>query len=182
MLAFDIETTGLDSNVDHITAASVYDPRHNIQKTFIFPLGDSVSEFVGYLDNADKLCAFNGAAFDIPFIEAAFALPPTKTYQWRLKLFDLCEMSSQVFHEKFSLNQILLYNNIDVKTSSGKEAIQMARRYEWDALANYCMHDTIKTWQISNRPIIKLPIRTYKKQTVILNQIDTEAPFFDIIH
>jgi uncharacterized protein YprB with RNaseH-like and TPR domain len=36
MLAFDIETEGLDSDRDGITVASVYDPDRGIKKTFFF--------------------------------------------------------------------------------------------------------------------------------------------------
>lgn len=75
MLAFDIETTGL-SDSDTVTAACVYDPARSIKETFLFSRGydsprtsSDPARFLQLLDDADVLCAFNGARFDIPFIQ-----------------------------------------------------------------------------------------------------------------
>jgi len=69
MLAFDLETTGLNPRQHIITCAGVYDPDSKLERIFIFPKGDDPEEFMVLLDKADRLCAFNGARFDIPFIQ-----------------------------------------------------------------------------------------------------------------
>jgi len=138
MLAFDIETTGLQST-DTITAACLYDPDNNINKTYIFALGSDYNDLIREMDNAEQLCAFNGARFDIPFMQKEWNIPPEKIQAWRLKLFDIYETSMQVFKKGFSLNQLLSYNNIPNKTGHGKEAIMLAQQAMWSELGEYCM-------------------------------------------
>jgi len=67
MLAFDIETTGLDKNA-RATCACAYDPDAGIDQLFFFKDGTQ-EDFFALLDQADSLCAFNGARFDIPFLQ-----------------------------------------------------------------------------------------------------------------
>lgn len=162
MLAFDIETTGLKSS-DIITAACLYDPERDIEYTYIFALGDDPSDFIKQMDNADQLCAFNGARFDIPFMQREWQIPQAKIQEWRLKLFDIYEMSIQVFKKGFSLNQLLMRNGIPVKTGSGKDAIVLAQTGQWAELGDYCMHDTKKTYAVSNLSRVHLPLHTTEK-------------------
>jgi uncharacterized protein YprB with RNaseH-like and TPR domain len=76
MLAFDIETEGLDSRFDEITVACIYDGERGIKRTFNFAAAiksrqkhDELKEaFLQALDEAETLCCFNGIRFDIPFI------------------------------------------------------------------------------------------------------------------
>jgi len=75
MLSFDLETTGLNPATCAITCACAYDPERGIERYFLFPLGDDPEEFLQLLDEADRLCAFNGARFDIPFLQVALGLP-----------------------------------------------------------------------------------------------------------
>jgi hypothetical protein len=157
MLSFDIETTGL-AITDTITTACAYDPENNIHKTFIFPLKDNPMEFIKLLDAAPALCAFNGAQFDIPFIQKEWGIPNEQVAKWRLKLFDIYETCKIVFKQGFSLNQLLLANNIHVKTGTGKEAIVLAAQSKWLELGDYCMQDTIKTYKVSTLPLVCLPL------------------------
>jgi uncharacterized protein YprB with RNaseH-like and TPR domain len=142
MLSFDIETTGL-SPTDRITCACIYDPVLHIHKTYIFPLGDSIEDFLSHLHAAESLCAFNGARFDIPFIQRQWGVPDEQVQKWRLKLCDVYESCQQVFGKGFSLNQLLQYNGIPVKTGSGKEAIVLAEQEKWLELGEYCMQVTL---------------------------------------
>jgi uncharacterized protein YprB with RNaseH-like and TPR domain len=91
MLAFDIETTGLLSDVDSITVASVYDPDRDIRKTFFFMRDgydrqNNINEFLETLDAAESLCCFNGIRFDIPFIIAHFNVAPERYTPWFMKV------------------------------------------------------------------------------------------------
>ena len=62
MLAFDLETTGLDPEVDDVTCACAYDPDAGVDLTFFFRggVGDTPEAFFALLDGAARLCAANG--------------------------------------------------------------------------------------------------------------------------
>ena len=169
MLSFDIETTGLNPT-DRITAACAYDPVEKIQATFIFPTGGDPEEFMQLLDNAQTLCAFNGARFDIPFIQRAWGVPEDRVARWILKLVDVYDMCYLVFKKGFSLNRLLTLNQIPVKTGDGKEAIELALQNKWQELGDYCMQDTIKTHTVTSLPVIKLPL-THCQSEVQLNSL-----------
>lgn len=64
----DIETTGLSSEHDEITMIGIYNGKE--MKTFIsgIDLGDAAAELGKY----KQLITFNGARFDLPFIEQEF--------------------------------------------------------------------------------------------------------------
>lgn len=163
MLAFDIETTGL-GEADTITAACAFDPSRNIERTFIFSQGGDPHEFIALLDEADVLCAFNGVRFDIPFMQKEWKLSDSRVHVWVAKLVDVYEMAMLVFRRGFSLNQLLIANKIDVKTGTGKEAIELAHRGAWAELGEYCMQDTKKTHAVTSLAKIITPLSfpTYK--------------------
>ena len=105
MLAFDIETTGLNAFSDRITVASVFDPDRGIRKSFNFCVGDveaAKAEFLRHLDEADVICAFHGARFDLPFVIQRFNVPPERWQPWYERLFD--------YFEVLSLRDVLLFN------------------------------------------------------------------------
>ena len=70
MLSFDLETTGLDPISHDVTCACAYDPDAGVDRLFFFGLGDDPEGFFALLDAAPVLCAFNGAKFDVPFLQA----------------------------------------------------------------------------------------------------------------
>ncbi len=77
MLGFDIETEGLDSRVDDIIVASIYDAENGVSRTFNFAKDPLKREserdaFIKALDDAESLCCFHGIRFDIPFIAKRF--------------------------------------------------------------------------------------------------------------
>ena len=181
MLAFDIETTGLDFAKDHITVACVYDPVAGVRKSFVFPKGDSPAEFMDMLDRADVLCAFNGAVFDLTFIQRQWNVPVGRVFRWRIKLYDVFENCRQLFSSTFSLNSLLLLNNIKVKTGSGKEAVQMAHAGRWRELCDYCMQDTIKTWSVSNLSTIQIPVPLGRGLQLMLDQENWAAHRFYVV-
>lgn len=157
MLAFDLETTGPSISCDSIMCAAVYDPDAGIQKYFIFPLGDSPEEFMLLLDQADRLCSFNGARFDIPLIERCFCPGEERVRVWRLKLHDVFEACTLALGITFSLESLLELNGIPGKTGSGVHAIQLALDQDWTALGDYCLNDTVRTHQVSSLQRIRLP-------------------------
>lgn len=116
MLSFDIETEGLNMNVNRITVACIYDPDADIKRGFNFIVGSEeeiavvVEEFLSHLDKADCLCSFNGARFDIPFIVKRFNVPHERYSKWFLKLFDYFEICKLVLGSTCSLNRLLEAN------------------------------------------------------------------------
>ncbi len=157
MLAFDLETTGLDMKRDIITCAAVYDPDAGVERVFFFTRGDSPDEFMRLLDEASSLCAFNGAAFDIPFIATQFSPPLWRVAAWRLKLHDAFVACKWGLGVTFPLQALLEHNGLPGKTGSGKDAIRQFEQGLWDELGEYCMHDTKVTHSISSRPLIVVP-------------------------
>lgn len=168
MLAFDIETTGLNFYSDRITVASIYDPERNIERNFNFMVGDvvqNIHDFLLALDEADTLCAYNGVKFDLPFIIQRFHIRPERYTPWFLKLYDPFQFCSLIFRSSCSLNRILETNGEEVKTGSGLQAVQWAEEGEWEKLESYCMMDTKLTWKISSRNDVVIPL-TRKKPIV----------------
>lgn len=162
MLAFDLETTGPDRSTDAITCAAVYDPEAGIERYFIFSDDagserDDPEDFMKLLDQASRLCAFNGARFDIPLIERCFVPDAGRVRAWRLKLHDVFEACKLALDLTFTLQSLLELNGIDGKTGSGTDAIQFALDKDWQSLGDYCLNDTKKTYHVSLLPRILLP-------------------------
>jgi hypothetical protein len=166
MLAFDLETTGLNPREALITCAAVSDPGAGLERVFFFarlkddrlvPMLDDAEEFMLLLDQADRLCAFNGARFDLPFIEHCLRPGPERVLSWRLKLHDVFEACKLALGVTFTLDALLAHNSIPGKTGSGCNAIQLAEEGRWDALGEYCLNDTRKTHRVSSLQRILLP-------------------------
>jgi hypothetical protein len=157
VLAFDIETTGLDSETCHVTCACAYDPDRGVERSFVFARGDSPAEFVSLLDEAPRLCAFNGVRFDVPFLAKKWDISDETVGRWMQKMVDPFEACKLALGQTFSLNKLLTENGLDVKTGSGLEAVHMANEGRWDELAEYCMHDTKMTHAATVLPVMKIP-------------------------
>ena len=70
--ALDIETTGLDQSRDYVTTVSLFDSKG--AKTFIRGQDLTAQRLTSALEETDLLVTYNGARFDIPFLEAEFNL------------------------------------------------------------------------------------------------------------
>jgi len=64
----DIETTGLSSNFDEITVVAV----HSSHVTRTFVRGKNLGDFPKAMKAYPLVVTFNGACFDLPFLEASF--------------------------------------------------------------------------------------------------------------
>lgn len=161
MLAFDLETTGPHVSSDDITCAAVYDPDAGLERYFLFlpsaPRPDDPEEFMRLLDRADRLCAFNGARFDIPLIERCFRPAPARVWAWRMKLHDVFEACKLALEVTFPLDALLDLNGLPGKTGSGADAVRMALEGDFEKLGEYCLNDTRRTHQVSSLDVILLP-------------------------
>jgi hypothetical protein len=172
MVAFDIETTGLDPLRHRMTAASLFNGR-GLCKSYVFK-GENMEEdrvlaeeFMAHLDEAPKLCAFNGIRFDIPFIAKSLHVPPARVHAWVYKTFDVFETCKLGLGKTFSLARLLSANGLESKTGSGLEAIQLARERRWGELASYCLQDTRLTFLVSSQRAVVLPIRANERVMVL---------------
>lgn len=177
VLAFDIETTGLDPERCEVTCACAYDGA-GVERTFVFePAGPRRSdhprdygfaggwghpeEFMALLDAAPRLCAFNGVRFDVPFLCRRWGVPAWRAAAWVAKLLDPFEASRLGLGRTFGLEALLRANGLQGKTGSGKEAVRMAAEGRWAELGAYCMHDTIMTHRVATLPRMALPLRRF---------------------
>ena len=166
LLAFDIETTGLRAGVDAVTCACAYDPCNGIEATFLFkPEAEAGAEalanregFMGLLDAAPRLCAFNGVRFDVAFLAKCWGVADGRVGGWVRKLVDPFEASKLVLGRTFSLGRLLGCNGLQGKTGSGLEAVAMARDGRWEELGEYCMHDTRMTHAAASLGTMALPV------------------------
>ena len=168
MLAFDLETSGMDPRTNLITCAAVHDPDAGIERIFYFARLDEqtnslvpnlhhAEEFMALLDAADRLCAFNGARFDLPFLQCQLAAAPERVMRWRLKLHDVFEACKLALDVTFTLKSLLELNGLPGKTGSGADAIQLALDGDWSRLGEYCLNDTRVTHRVSSLHVILLP-------------------------
>ena len=150
MLAFDIETTGLDPAKCVVTVVCTQDYATGERRSYEFARtrdenpedhAELVGALAAALDAAPALCAFNGVRFDLPFLETAFGLPAAQVVGWVLKTSDILEQCRLLHGCTFSLNMLCEANGVQVKSSSGLEAVHMAQRREWQRLREYCADD-----------------------------------------
>lgn len=157
MLAFDLETTGLVAREHDIICAGACDPASGFERTFIFPLGDDPEDFMRLLDEADRLCSFNGARFDIPFMQERWRVPAERVHRWRLKLHDVFEACRAAVGATFSLDALLKENGLPAKSGNGAWAVQLAAERDWDRLRAYGLDDARLTHMVSSLELIRLP-------------------------
>ena len=175
MVAFDIETMGLNPLRDRITAAAVFSG-DGLCKVFVFKDEDREAdarlkeEFIAILDGAPRLCAFNGVRFDIPYIIKNWQLDPERAHHWVRKTVDIFEACKLGLRQIFNLSQLLSVNNMESKTGSGAEAVELARNREWEKLGAYCLQDTRLTYLATAQLGVMLPLHTAAGQRLAVDR------------
>ena len=169
MLAFDIETTGLDPSNSVVTVVCTEDFRTGERRAYEFgrvragePQNEARlrEELVQAFDAADSLCAFNGVRFDIPFLHKALHLPQETTAAWLLKTTDILEAARLGLFgptHTFGLNLLCQHNQVAVKSGSGLQAIKFAQEGRWDALLSYCADDVRILCDLYRRRLLNNP-------------------------
>jgi uncharacterized protein YprB with RNaseH-like and TPR domain len=149
--ALDIETTGINLE-DKITCVAIV--KKNMSWVWTFKdevVKQNSREYIQeQLDSATVIYTYNGATFDIPFLQREFQYSNEVVGKWMLKLIDpLYAARALLGYEACpKLSDVLRLNGVQPKTSSGREAIEMAKQGRWDDLANYCLNDTKITFEM----------------------------------
>jgi hypothetical protein len=169
MLAFDIETTGLDPAHSVVTVVCTQDYHTGERRAYEFgrvracePHNEGLlrEELIHAFDAADSLCAFNGVRFDIPFLHAALKLSPETTAAWLFKTTDILEAARLGLFgpaHTFGLNLLCQHNQVAVKSGSGLQAIKFAQEGRWDALLSYCADDVRILCDLYRRRVLNNP-------------------------
>ena len=150
MLAFDIETTGLDAGSHEVTVICCEDFFTGQKYTFEYArtrklgalaVDQLTTELIRLLDNATSLCAFNGIRFDLPFMHRALGLSDATVTGWIVKTSDILECSRLIYGQTFSLNLLCECNGMPMKSGTGLQAISLAFNEQWEELNAYCADD-----------------------------------------
>jgi hypothetical protein len=170
MLAFDIETTGLDRDRCQVTVVCTEDFRTGEKRAYEFgralqggeeaQLHALKEQLVEAFDAAESLCAFNGVRFDLPFLYKALRLPEATVAGWMVKTTDILEACRlQVFGPRhtFGLNLLCQHNGVPMKSSSGCEAVRMAAQGRWQELLDYCADDVRILCDLYRRKVLRNP-------------------------
>ena len=148
MLAFDIETFGLDPRCAKISVICTECIFTGKRKTFEFAKHDRevggpptalTTELVATLDAVQSLSAFNGVRFDLPFMQIALGIPEETVRAWVLKTTDILEYSRLILNGcTFKLDLLCERNGMAMKSGTGLHAISLAQEAKWEELNSYC--------------------------------------------
>lgn len=174
MIAFDIETEGIDPVLYDVNCVCFYDGcGFEASVMFCDCRGDTVESAIRknrvlqILDGADQLCAFNGVNFDVYFLAVRWGLGDERVGRWVQKMVDLHEACALCLRRYVSLRQVALWNPGAgvVKDGSGLDAISYARDGELEKLSAYCMNDARLVWCLAQLEEVDLYWKD-KKYTV----------------
>lgn len=169
MLAFDIETTGLDPSNSVVTVVCTEDFHTGERRAYEFgrvracePHNEALlrEELIHAFNEAESLCAFNGVRFDIPFLHKALRLPQETAAEWLLKTTDILEAARLGLFgpaHTFGLNLLCQHNQVAVKSGSGIQAIKFAQEGKWEALRSYCADDVRILCDLYRRRLLNNP-------------------------
>lgn len=152
---FDIETTGLSKHRNQVTTASF----HCGGETTTLVAGDDLTRETvrEELDTADLLVSFNGARFDVPFLESSFGLSIGTPH---LDLMYPCRQAGLSGGLKAIEREIGIGR--EEKGVDGREAVRLWHAYErgdeeaLDRLVRYNRDDTRNLETLADRVATRL--------------------------
>ena len=157
---FDIETTGLDHERDAVTTVSV----HRDGETATLVRGDDLT--AGALEetfaDAGLLVTFNGARFDVPFLETSFDVDLDYPH---LDLMYACRSLGLTGGLKPIEREIGI--DRDRPDLSGRDAVRLWREYErgdraaLDTLVSYNREDTVNLATLADHVTTRLDERVF---------------------
>lgn len=157
---FDIETTGLDKRRDRVTTVSLH--CENETTTLVRGHDLTADRLRREFEAADMLASFNGARFDIPFLETAFDVEVTTPH---LDLMYPCRRLGLSGGLKPIERELGIERELpDV---DGREAVRLWHRYEagdedaLDRLIAYNREDAINLRRLADRVTSDLHERVF---------------------
>lgn len=151
----DIETTGLSPGYDRITMIGIYNGKET--KTFI--KGIDLDEAPLELARYKQLVTFNGARFDLPFIEREF--PGIFNHLHIDLLYPLKKIGYSGGLKKIE-QQLGMKRSEETEGISGFDAVRLWKRYErgdeesLDILVKYNMEDIVNLEKIIDMTYLKM--------------------------
>jgi DNA polymerase elongation subunit (family B) len=150
-IALDIETNGLDMELDHPTVICIWSP--TMERTFFYH--DDTAELIHILNTCRYIYTFNGVAFDIPWVakHCNFA----DVGMWLRKTVDPLFFMQQCmgYGASKKMDIVLRENGMECKCASGLDAIRFWEEERLDELQNYCMMDARLTYSLCTLPVLK---------------------------
>ena len=150
----DIETTGLDHTHDDVTCVSF----HRGGRTETLVNGDDLTrENLQELLEAPLLVTFNGARFDVPFLESAFGLEIDRPH---LDLMYPCRRVGLTGGLKAIEPEVGIER--DRPDLSGEDAVRLWREHErgvdgaLETLVSYNREDTVNLRTVADRTVERL--------------------------
>ena len=151
---FDIETTGLNHTYDEVTCVSA----HRGGETETLVNGDDLTrENLAELLDAPLLVTFNGASFDIPFLEESFGLEIDRPH---LDLMYPCKRAGLTGGLKAIEPEVGVER--DRPDLSGKDAVRLWREHErgvdgsLETLVSYNREDTVNLRTVAEGTVERL--------------------------
>ncbi|AUX09693.1 hypothetical protein AArcSl_2068 [Halalkaliarchaeum desulfuricum] len=161
---FDIETTGLDQRRDRVTTVSLH--RSGETTTLVRGHDLTADRLRREFEAADMLATFNGARFDVPFLEESFGLDVTTPHldlMYPCRKIDLSGGLKPIERE--------LGIERELPDVDGREAVRLWHRYEdgdedaLDRLIAYNREDAVNLRRLADRVTGELHDRTFPVDT-----------------
>ncbi len=147
----DIETTGLTPGYDQITVIGLSDG--NIARAFVAgrpqPGDDQLEKFIEHIRSYHLIATFNGAAFDVPFIEKHFRESGFKFDMPHIDLLPPARSLGLGGGLKDMEKQLGIVRDADIKDIRGHEAILLWGAWKngdanaYRRLTTYCKADCV---------------------------------------
>jgi len=175
-----ITTTTAILPLPEITCACLFDGKHSyklrMQGLPKIEMENNIKILLELLDSADTLCGYNAVLFDLEFIRRHFSIDNKRFSAWVSKCIDPFMCVKYLSCTPCKLQHLLELNNMESKTGSGADAIELAKNQEWDKLLDYCLMDAKLTYNLCSLEWIKLtPILSCRLNVV------TDPPVFKLI-
>jgi len=102
------------------------------------------------LDRSTCIIGYNVVMFDLEFIKRSFpdCVDDKRMSDWVLKTVDPFMFLKYIFKNTCKLDSLLVLNKLNSKSGSGSNAIVLAEEERWQELLDYCMDDTMLTYQL----------------------------------
>jgi len=162
-LAIDIETMERlhVSPLPPITCICMYDAKRDQKyKLRFWKISEQEREdnkmlVLTMLDQASCIIGYNVVFFDLEFIKRTFpdCVDNKRMSSWVVKAVDPFMLLKFIFKNTCKLDVLLTLNHLSSKSGSGSNAIVLAQEERWQELLDYCMDDTMLTYQLFSRGV-----------------------------